>query len=215
MRGLQQLWNEPWLRPAMAAYKYEKKCFAWCERAFSYQDWEDVLSHAIEHGVLHQAKPPEQVFILVRRAVSKEIRYMLQTVPRHFFYALIRRKDNEPLEEIPILSCARMLYRALRKKGVRGRRSAAEKAYIIQQRLLGKSFKEISISMSAMNTHHQLTMEAAKRSYYSALALLLNQQRGNITRGDKPQKPRGWRGGRTGARYSIPMEETNHEIQSV
>lgn len=184
--NLQLLWDDPYTRPIMSGYKYVTKKFS-CKyplnRLFSQDDWADVMSAAFEHGfaVWQATKDINRTFVAARKGTENELRYLLR--PYLYKISLIERVErslNEKLKKISLLKIARLLYAKLRKKGTRGQHSAIIKAFIIQQKMLGKS--QARITRELETTRFKCSFDNVRRHYQSARALIFDIKGGNITR---------------------------------
>lgn len=174
------LMGEPYIYPIKAGYAYKAKIynekFA-LGHYFCPDDYADVMSAAFESGFEEWKKSgdAEKVFIAARRAADREFRRLITPL-------LIHSRPEPTDDELHLLPIARCLYAKLAKKGKRGRRSAAIKAFIIREKCLGHSFKAISDNSTVLNERHHSSHDNAKRHWYSAWALLLETKRGNIAR---------------------------------
>lgn len=183
---LKPLWNMPYTKPIMGGYKYATKIFSRAyplNRLFSDDDWADVMSAAFTRGlaVWQATEDILRTFQAARCGAENEIRYLLR--PYSYKLRLVEgaeRKSDERLKRISLLKIARLLYKKLKKKGTRGRHSAVVKAYIIQQKTMGKSFARITRELEA--TRFACTFDNVRMHYRSATALIFDIKRGNITR---------------------------------
>jgi len=167
----------PHRKQILGAYRHTLKMYASYLPILTEEDREEMLMAACEYGIAAYMRSADDdyVFLEARRAAARELRRWVN--PRLRVWA-----NNQPFDELPVLPIARAIYAQLRKKGRRGRRSATLKAAIIQRHCQGETFEQVSIVLSSLNSHHHQSRAACQRNWLSALGVLFNQSRGNITR---------------------------------
>lgn len=182
---LTAVWDAPYTRPIMSGFKYVKNTLGrvYPLQLLSQNDWADVMSAAFERGytVWKNTQDVDRTFKAARCGTANEIRFLLK--PHSHYVQLIEHTESrtaERLKRISLLKIARLLYKKLKKKGARGRKSAVIKAYVIQQKTLGKSFARITRELET--TRFPCSYDNVKQHYRSATALLFDIKRGNIAR---------------------------------
>lgn len=182
------LWDEPYCQPAMGAYKYVtriwKDRYPPLTRIFSHDDYADIMSACFEGAwrVWNTTHDIDKAFIAARRAAWNEVYFLLKPYRRkNEVEQKLEQLKQKKLERLPILNLARFLFAKLSKKGKRGVRSAVLKAYILQQKTVGESFRRIETSLSSKGKW-KTSFDNVRMHYRSATALIYELNRGNIQR---------------------------------
>lgn len=178
-------------KPILGAYKYTLKMFSPYAFLLSDEDREDILMAAVERSLLSIRCDADEreIFLAARRGAENEIRAIINPRIRGWAHG------SEDMD-VPLLKIARVLYAGLKKKGPRGRRSAAIKAFVLYHIMnprrwqspentshrTDSRYKLIASVSLTLNQRHWLTAANVKRHYQSALALLFGGRKGSISR---------------------------------
>lgn len=157
----------------MGAVKYARK--QWANFTISWIDMDEAVQAAILsvlEGIAAGITDEGILFDRARKAAYNEL-YQWLTPRIRYIHPQIRTP------EVPILPVARAIYRKLDKRGERGRRSAALKAFVIQRRMSGYSNISIAHETQTMNARHRLTVRNVSQHFNTAYAIIFDCQRGN------------------------------------
>lgn len=176
---ISSLREEKFFGPTLQGYKYQMRfCHRIYNRIILPEDREDFFMAALESGwqSAQSGASPDEIFRAAKNATLREVRKFLR--PRVYWWKL-KGKEEPKRESISLLRTARVIYAKLKKQGKRGMQSAALKAFIIRERLEGRSYEEI---VGLLRGRHTISKESAKKHYQSAVGIVFGVERGNITR---------------------------------